>query len=357
MWKPVGTHSEKQGGKIRLYASQKFYNFGGKWRNVSDIVVTESKGVFSLSIPDSNSGVTFGASKKNDGAWSKTFNDGGRFGHEVNAKFVDDDIDYDVVCHGGFKFVPGVGWLLGDTGVGIHMADWYEHHPGRVTLADNSASLNTRGLTGKINLDPTLTASYNRSARCIATVLSDATPTGGGSGGGAFNGFEEVRAGNAFYTPEYTYRRPTLQFPAPTLEANTSYSGTLTLTTKDALDNVREPGWAVYEIGTINTSASNDAEYKANYNLVSPIASPSLVYLNSGPVAIATAIPMPVTITTDASKQVNFGMRGNDDRLEQQAVGGSNNIRFQAAGEAGEPVLELTEGGGGIVTNFETRVL
>ena len=78
----------------------------------------------------------------------------GRFGDVIRE--YDDDVRY-LVAHSSGVTKGQNGWKfdgVADANVGMFFGDWEAKWPGKTTIADGMVSLDTRGLTGELNLDP-----------------------------------------------------------------------------------------------------------------------------------------------------------------------------------------------------------
>jgi len=348
MWTPNGTHSEIDGRSIRCYAGQKYFQHGGRWRPVADISVTESGGQFSIVIDDEFA--MFGARKRNRGALIRTENANGRFGHFVNAEAVEDDIDYDVTYSDGFQFVPGVGWLLGDTGVGIHMADWFQNHPGRVTLEPTRARLDTRGYTGEINLDPMTTSTPDFTLAKRGQIAQSGDPVAawtlltGGFVGPTYSNRSQFYAPPLLSGGVYYLSRGFAEF-SDNILPDTEYSASLSLYSARSTDDSNSIPWQMYQCAALTGVHVDD------YNLLTG-ATPTLIHTNAEVVTVADYhyAPIVFTVVSDSSGKITLGFKNWYDYTNTPPTGLFVYPEWRGAGYAtppgAEPVLTLTELGG-----------
>lgn len=342
MTKPVGTHSDRAGNKLRIYAQQKYFQHGGILRPVSDISVTEADGQYTAVLDDEY--ITFEPTARK-GVLIRRENSNGHFGDVIKRGSGHDDVMRYKVAHTVGVKRHKDGWQFGDSGVGMLFGDWPEE---RRALIDAEAAINvTDWPTEEINLDPTVVALTNTQwARGRSTIAAgewiDIVPEGTVDATEAY-----FRAsGDLFMYSDKgsTYwecRRPQFRFQdLAVVDPNTEYTGTLTLTAASTF-NGDVSLWRAYQTGNPFTGTSID-----RYNLLSPGNTiQQLTVDTSGDKAIGESWVIPVTFTSDAAGSVSFGCRGKLDVSETEPTDTSSRAIFVASG-AGEPVLEITEGGG-----------
>ncbi len=166
-WTVERTDRQREGRKVRLYASSVFVKPTGQdWARIAGdgVPITRDALTGAYRIACGDDWITFTPKKRIAGVLKRTVLGGVRFGDVLNPGTHDAIVEYDVAFSGGVEHAAD-GWVFTKaTGarVGLFLNDWVNRFvAGRITRRSDYAAIDLTDIEadefGEINLDPTTT--------------------------------------------------------------------------------------------------------------------------------------------------------------------------------------------------------
>lgn len=161
-YRPVNTHTERRGSRVRLYSQPKFVRPDGvTWMPIEDVVSVErdeATGAYRVMCGDE--WITF-TPRVRRGQLAQSVVSKTHFGDVLTPDSgYDGVVEYDIAYSSRVSPTPS-GWQfidITDVPLGVFLSDWRSHFGDRVSIRSDRASVDLTGVKadafGQINLDP-----------------------------------------------------------------------------------------------------------------------------------------------------------------------------------------------------------
>ncbi len=161
-YRPVNTHTERRGSRVRLYASPKFVRPDGvTWRPIEEVVsVQRDKATGAYRVTCGSEWITF-TPRARRGQLARSVVSNTHFGDILTPDSgYDSVVEYDVAYSSRVSHTAS-GWQFADitdVPLGLFLNDWRGRFGDRVSIRSDRASVDLTGIAGdafgQINLDP-----------------------------------------------------------------------------------------------------------------------------------------------------------------------------------------------------------
>lgn len=150
----ISPNTSRDGDKLIITAGATHCRIADAWRLIDEVLSVDCvAGVFTVRVEGVGS-MTWRPRVKHPDAFVDRVVGKDHFGDFVNADKIDDDIFYDVDYDCDVDILPE-GYVFTECPqLGLLLRELLNEFPGRVTVAPHEVKIDTRGLTGILNLDP-----------------------------------------------------------------------------------------------------------------------------------------------------------------------------------------------------------
>ena len=179
----ISHNTARDGNTYRVTAGSTHCTVGGKLTPLAEAVaVTRDDKTGQYVVSCGKEWITLTPEVRKVDSLVKAVVEAGRFGDVIRE--YDDDVRY-LVAHSSGVTKGQNGWKfdgVADANVGMFFGDWEAKWPGKTTIADGMVSLDTRGLTGELNLDPETYPASAANRFAIGAAVTWAVASGAASG-------------------------------------------------------------------------------------------------------------------------------------------------------------------------------